>query len=89
MAPLGELRRGAIEILATDYDEGNDETKKGSQRKRALVLTAFLACLSFLIFGINALISFALDLAESENLWHYLNHRLNLTNTNCSEPCPK
>lgn len=48
-----------------------------NQRKRAIALTAFLACLSFLTFGINMLISFFLDLAKSERLWIYLNNRLN------------
>ena len=42
-------------------------------RRRALLLTAFLACLSFLIFGINALITFIINLTKTEELWNYLN----------------
>ncbi len=56
-----------------------------SPRKRALFLTAFLACLSFLIFGINALAVLLVRLASNERLWEYLNSRLRLCKQHTSE----
>jgi hypothetical protein len=43
-----------------------------SPKKRAIVLTAFLACLSFLLLVIDTVVSFATDLIQNQQLWKYL-----------------
>jgi hypothetical protein len=52
-------------------------------RKTAIALTAFLACLSFLIIAINLTVSFITDLVKNDKLWISLNKWLNENKSKC------
>lgn len=61
------LTRGvSAGVTALSKVKGDSEIEP---RKTAIALTAFLACLSFLIIFSNGIISFLLKLSENEKLW--------------------
>ena len=62
--------------------QNNNEPKK-----RAVLLTAFLACLSFLVLIINSIISFVTELMDNNKLWEYVFTCLqnNVTNSYCNK----
>ena len=72
-----------VEKLADQVEQNQIPPPK----KRAIILTAFLACLSFLIFCVNLLVSFVLDLTKNEEMWQYLHQRLNCTRTVKTRSC--
>jgi len=47
--------------------------KNDTPRKRAVLFSMFLACLSFLWLSIYLIISFASDLSQNERMWRSLN----------------
>lgn len=64
----------------TNTEETNDMAhvrRRQSPKKRAIALTAFLACLSFLLFGLNLLITFTSDLVKNDAMWNYLRYKIN------------
>jgi len=55
-----------------------------SPKTSAVILTAFLACLSFLFVMTESIVSFATDLMQNRQLWEYLQlFMLNATNVTC------
>jgi hypothetical protein len=62
----------AAGIRPTSWAAGVAGDSHSSPKKRAIVLTAFLACLSFLLLVINTVVSFATDLIQNQQLWTYL-----------------
>lgn len=38
-------------------------------QKRAIFLTAFLACLSFVLVGVHMIVTFAMDVIKDEDVW--------------------
>lgn len=41
-------------------------------KKRAIILTAFLACLSFLFIVVNMIVSSVMTLVENEKVWRHV-----------------
>ena len=42
-------------------------------KKRIIMLTAFLACLSFVVIVLNAFFSFVFDIVKEDDFWQRLN----------------
>ena len=52
-------------------------------KKRAVLLTAFIACISFLIFLANILSSLFTDFLENDRVWNHLGLWINATMPKC------
>jgi hypothetical protein len=52
--------------------EEGGETSRIVPSKRTVALSAFLACLSFIVIAINLLISFGNDLVQNDKMWNWL-----------------
>lgn len=48
-------------------------SNKQDPKKRIIMLTAFLACLSFMVVILNAFFSFMYDLVKEDDFWKRLN----------------
>lgn len=82
---------GGGELATTAMTEKKSRRPPSQQRKRAIALTAFIACLGCIIVVLNALTAFLLDLAKNESLWQYLHNKLNYSCSDrgsfmCTEP---
>ncbi len=70
-------------IMGQNVPQEEEEDEEGGRRrrrregdapkKRAIALTAYLACLSFLIFFINALVALVNSVLQNEQIWTMLN----------------
>jgi len=62
------------EIFPSSFspEAGGSEEEKKVPKKRAFALAAFLACISFLVFFINLVVSFCNDLIQNERVWNHL-----------------
>lgn len=68
---------------------GGAETERPMfPKRRSIVLTAWIACLSFLIFFINALVSLTREMVQNEKLWRFLDGWKNETLHNRSAAPP-
>ena len=59
-------------VGAAQMEGGGGERRRNIPTKRAVALAAFLACLSFLMFSLNVVITFCRDLIENEIMWKSL-----------------
>ena len=57
---------------AISLEKTSEAATQAAPKKRAIILTAFLACLSFLIFASNLIVSFSSDLIHNEMMWNHL-----------------
>lgn len=86
LAPRTDLgqRAEVIEMTTEATAESVRATAQGRNvlpRKRAVALTAFLACLSFLAITGNAILTFFQNLTENEKFW---NNMAAIKNCTCS-----
>jgi hypothetical protein len=66
-------------------EEQQYENRRSPPKKRVLAFTAFLACLSFLVFIGNLIITFTIKLVDNERMWKHLAMWLNKKRCNNTE----
>lgn len=67
---------------------GADVQRAGAPRKRVIMLTAYMACLSFLIFSINTLVTLFHSMLQNEEVWTMLQAVSRSWNNTTSSPPP-
>lgn len=78
---MGHILPEATVTAMSNMEEGEEGDQRQTSKKgiRTYVYVSFLACLSFLLFSVDTIVSLARDVLRSDQFWRKIESLLNVT----------